>query len=94
MRITLYGAGAIGCDPAAHLGAVPEIELSIVARGETLSALRRNGIKPLSPAGEGRVPWPAVDNPAELPVQDVVSVTLRGHQAANALREIAGLAPA
>ncbi len=93
MRITLYGAGAIGCDPAAQLVAVPEIGLSIVARGEALSALRRSGIKLLSPAGEGQIPLPAVADPAELPVQDVVLVTLKGHQAASTLREITDLAP-
>jgi|GEM_PF-3099619 2-dehydropantoate 2-reductase len=94
MRIMLLGAGAIGCDLATSLGAMREIRLSIVARGETPSALRRSGIKPLSPAGEGCVPLPAAADPAELPVHDVVLVTLKGHQGADALREIASLAPA
>lgn len=43
MRITVYGAGAVGAHLAARLAASGE-DVSVVARGEHLAAMRRHGI--------------------------------------------------
>jgi 2-dehydropantoate 2-reductase len=43
MRIAILGAGAIGCYFAARLGAAGT-DVEVIARGETLEAIRRNGI--------------------------------------------------
>jgi 2-dehydropantoate 2-reductase len=91
MRVTLYGAGAIGCYLAAHLADVPGIELSLIARGASLSAIRRNGIRLIAHQGERRIAVFATDDPASLPVQDVVFITLTAHQVAPALDGIASL---
>jgi 2-dehydropantoate 2-reductase len=91
MRITLYGAGAIGCYLAAHLARVPGLELSMVARGETLAAIRRDGVRLQTAEGETRVPVHVTDDPSDLPAQDIVFVTLKGHQVPPAIAGIAGL---
>jgi 2-dehydropantoate 2-reductase len=79
MKVCIYGAGAIGGHVAARLVAKTSAEVSIIARGAHLAAIRENGIK-LRVGGEeigGRV-HAATDDPADLPVQDVVLVTLKG----------------
>ena len=91
MRVTLYGAGAIGCYLAAHLATVPGLELSVIARGATLQAIRQAGIGFFGPQGEKRVRVHATDDPASLPVQDVVFITLKAHQVDAALDGIARL---
>jgi 2-dehydropantoate 2-reductase len=44
MKVCIYGAGAIGCFIGAGLGAAGHA-LSAVARGATLDALRRHGMR-------------------------------------------------
>lgn len=90
-RICIYGAGSIGCYLGAHLARVPDLALTMVARGETLAALRQRGILLQTPEGERAVPVEATDDPAGLPPQDVVFVTLKAHQVAPALPGIAAL---
>lgn len=80
MKICIYGAGAIGGYMAVCLkqgGA----DVSVVARGAQLEAIRANGLKLLI-GGEERVArLPAAADPAELGPQDVVIVALKAHQA-------------
>jgi 2-dehydropantoate 2-reductase len=75
MRICIYGAGAIGGHLAAKLAASGQ-DVSAIARGANLQAVRKNGFKLLY--GErviaGRVR--AAEQPAELGPQDLVIVTL------------------
>lgn len=91
MRVTLFGAGAIGCYLAAHLAEVPGLDLSVIARGETLAMIRRHGVRLIGAQGEKRSTVRATDNPASLPIQDVVFITLKAHQVEDALDEIAVL---
>jgi len=76
MRICIYGAGAVGGHLAARLAAAGH-EVSVVARGAQLEAVRRNGVT--LRAGEetirGRVR--ASDRPADLGEQDIVVSTLK-----------------
>lgn len=86
MRICVYGAGAIGGHLAAKLAAAGN-EVSVVARGANLAAIRQKGIllrQGGQPAIHARVK--ASDNPADLGGQDYVIVTLK----ANALPALAG----
>lgn len=81
MKICIFGAGAIGGYLAAGLDAVEEVELSLVARGAHLAAIRERGLT-LLVGEEQRVCRPrATDNPAELGPQDYVIVCLKAHQA-------------
>ncbi|MBA8879059.1 2-dehydropantoate 2-reductase [Phyllobacterium myrsinacearum] len=80
MKICIYGAGAIGGYMAVMLkrgGA----DVSLVARGAHLDAIRQNGLKLLMDGEEIVERMPATSNPAELGVQDYVIVTLKAHQA-------------
>ncbi len=89
MRIAIYGAGAIGGHLAARLvrgGA----EVSVVARGAQLAAIRERGIRVVAPDWDGVVPVAASDDPAALGRQDAVLVTVK----APALASVAaGIAP-
>ena len=89
MKICVYGAGAIGGHLASrfHRGGA---EVSIVARGPHLAAIRANGLTVHAVDGEHNVRLQATDNTAELGPQDAVIVTVK----APALPQIAaGIGP-
>ena len=78
MKICVYGAGAVGGHIAARLAAAGS-EVCVVARGEHLAAIRRNGLK-LIRGGETTVSRvSASDKPADLGPQDFVLVTLKAN---------------
>jgi 2-dehydropantoate 2-reductase len=78
MKICIYGAGAIG----GYLGVqltLARADVSLVARGAHLAAMRTHGLK-LRIGDEERVVHPrCTDNPAELGHQDFVIVCLKAH---------------
>ena len=79
MKVCVFGAGAIGGHVAARLvrgGA----EVSVVARGATLAAIREKGITVAARDAEFRAEVAASDDPAALGPQDFVVVTVKGHQ--------------
>ncbi len=80
MKLCVFGAGAIGSHLAARLSAAGHAEISIVARGAQLDAIRKTGITLKSGKEEihGK-PAAASDDPSSLPKQDVVLVTLKAH---------------
>lgn len=91
MRVCIYGAGAIGGYLAAVLARVEGIQVSLVARGAHLAALRENGLT-LQIGGQTRtVRLAASDDPAELGPQDAVIVALKAHQAWEAAERMAPL---
>jgi 2-dehydropantoate 2-reductase len=82
MKIAIYGAGAIGGYIAALLAQSGE-EVSVIARGPHLAAIKANGLA-LDMNGERIVTHPvATDNPAELGKQDFVIVALKAHSVPN-----------
>jgi 2-dehydropantoate 2-reductase len=89
MKICIYGAGAIGSHLAARLSAAGKAEVSVIARGAQLEAIRANGITLKSGKQEihGR-PAVATDDPRSLPKQDVVFVTLKSHAASGVAAEV------
>src|SRR5665213_448737 len=76
MKVCVYGAGAIGGHLLGRL-AKSGAEVSAVARGANLAALKANGIRVETPRGEiaGRVQ--ATDDPTTLGVQDAVVVAVK-----------------
>jgi len=81
MRICIVGAGAIGGWFAAHLGHKlgDEVQLSALARGATLAALRAQGLRMESSGGARiTVPIQASDKPEDLGPQDLVVVAVKG----------------
>ncbi len=88
MKLAVFGAGAIGGFLAARLAAAGEVELSLVARGAHLAAIRERGLT-LVEGGESRTfPARATDRTEELGAQDYVLLTLKAHGAAGALDAI------
>lgn len=80
MRICVYGAGAIGGLIAARLAKAGTNEVSLVARGPHLAAMRENGLTLIDGEERFTVPVRASGDPAELGPQDHVVVTLKAHQ--------------
>jgi 2-dehydropantoate 2-reductase len=76
MRICVVGAGSIGGFIASGLGRV-NTETSVLARGATLRAIRRDGLRVESAAGTTAAPVRASDDPADLGEQDVVILAVK-----------------
>jgi len=78
MKICIYGAGAIGAYLGAELAGTGA-DLSFVARGPHLEAMKANGLTLHIGDKEKNVKVPCTDNPAELGPQDYVIMTLKAH---------------
>jgi len=90
MRVAVLGCGAIGGWLAARL-ARSGVAVSVLARGATLAALRRDGLR-LQEAGrdwQGAVP--ASDDPLELGPHDLVVVAVKGQHLKQAGPQAAAL---
>src|ERR1700754_1460046 len=82
MKICIYGAGAIGGYMGVQL-ARAGAEVSLVARGPHLEAMKKNGLK-LIIDGEERVErMNATSDPKELGPQDYVIIALKAHSVPN-----------
>ncbi len=78
-KICIFGAGAIGGYVGARLAMKGEAEVSLVARGAHLAAMKANGLQ-LRQAGETHIVRPTVtDRPAELGIQNFIILTLKAH---------------
>lgn len=91
MKICIYGAGAIGGYLAAGLSKVDAVELSVVARGKQLAAIKGQGLKLLIDGEERTCRPAATDTPSELGRQDFVIVCLKAHQAWETAEQMAPL---
>jgi 2-dehydropantoate 2-reductase len=78
MKICIVGAGAIGGFIGTKLAAAGRADVCALARGATLAALREHGWRLRSGDALTQVPTRASDNAAELGVQDVVVVAVKG----------------
>ncbi|TVP72102.1 MAG: 2-dehydropantoate 2-reductase [Rhodobacteraceae bacterium] len=78
MKICIFGAGAIGGYMGAKL-AKGGADVSLVARGPHLAAMRDKGLTLIEEEGSFTVPVTASDDPAELGPQDYVIITLKAH---------------
>jgi 2-dehydropantoate 2-reductase len=81
MRICVVGAGAIGGYLASKL-ARSGIDVSVVARGAHLEAIKRSGLTLREKGGEFVVQLAASADPMEMPSVDYVIVALKAHQVA------------
>ena len=87
MKICVYGAGAIGGYLGVQL-ARAGVDVSLVARGAHLAAMRENGLKLLI-GDEERVVYPrCTDTPAELGQQDYVIICLKAHSITGVLEQV------
>jgi 2-dehydropantoate 2-reductase len=87
MKVCIYGAGAIG----AHIGVLMKlagVDVSLIARGAHLEAIRENGLKLIINGEEKVARMPASNNAADLGQQDYVIIALKSHQAWEAAEQI------
>jgi 2-dehydropantoate 2-reductase len=96
MRICVVGAGAIGGVIAARLAATGEADVSVLARGATLAAIRDCGLRLSSPesmsAGAAIATRVAAsDDAAELGEQDFVVVAVKAQSMAGVAASVGGL---
>jgi 2-dehydropantoate 2-reductase len=92
MKFAIVGAGAIGAYLGAMLARAGE-DVTLVARGAHLRAMRENGVRIRDDAGEIRVAAKVTDDPASVGEVDVVVLTLKTHSVpaiASSLRPLLG----
>ncbi len=92
MKVCIFGAGAVGGHLAARLIAAGKDQISLIARGPHLEAIKKHGIR-LHRGDEifAGHPYAATDDPASLEPQDVVIVTLKAQALPGAAAAIKGL---
>jgi 2-dehydropantoate 2-reductase len=92
LKVCIYGTGAIGGHVATRLIAGGAAQVSVVARGAQLEAIRRRGLVLKSGGKEiSGKPVAATDDPSTLPPQDLVVVTLKAHSLPGAAESLAKL---
>ena len=75
MKICIFGAGAIGGFMGVKLAQVGA-DVSLVARGSHLEAMKKNGLRLIEEESDIKVPVMASENPKDLGPQDYVIITL------------------
>ena len=78
MRVAVLGAGAIGAyvGAALHRGGA---DVHLIARGAHLEAIRKRGVRVLSPRGDFNAMTPATDDPAEIGPVDYVFLGMKAN---------------
>lgn len=82
MRIAIVGAGAIGAWLGVHL-ANAGAEISVLARDQTLAAIRQKGLRLITDGATQTVTVKASDRAADLGVQDLVVLAVKGQALPN-----------
>lgn len=84
-NICIYGAGAIGGWIGARVAQRPNVQLSVVARGDTLRALQQHGLRLHSGEQMLQTVVKTSANPSDLGVQDLIVIAVK----APALHDVA-----
>ncbi len=94
MHIAVFGTGGVGCYFGGRLAQSKQSEVTFIARGAHLQALREFGLRVKSIKGDFVVhPAQATDNPAEVGPVDVVLVGVKArhvNEAAQAMHPMIG----
>ncbi|BBK40193.1 2-dehydropantoate 2-reductase [Allostella vacuolata] len=90
MRICIFGAGAIGGYLAAELALAGQ-EVTVIARGPHLAAIRAQGLTLLIGGERKLARVTATDDPAEAGPQDSVIITLKAHSLPPVAHQLAPL---
>ena len=88
MKITVFGAGAIGGHLAARFGQLAENRVSVVDKGEQLARIRANGIELCVGDVHYHAKVNAVDRVDALDAQDLAIVALKSHFLPGAAAEL------
>ena len=94
MRYVVYGAGAVGGVIGGHLH-LAGLPTTLVARGDHLAAIRRDGLTLDTAASVHHLEIPAAADASEVDWTDdaVVLLTVKSHQTADALDDLVAHAP-
>lgn len=84
---TIIGAGGVGGHLAVRL-ALADVPLTLIARGEHLAAIQRDGLTLETGEQRHTVRIQATDDPASLPPQDIVLVSVKASMLDAALESI------
>jgi 2-dehydropantoate 2-reductase len=90
MRICVFGAGAIGGLLAVKLAAIGE-EVTVIARGAHLAAIRTRGLRLVGEGAERVARVRAVEHAADAGDQDVVFLGMKAHQLGPVVDEVKAL---
>ena len=91
MKVCIIGAGAIGGFIGTRLAVAGRAQVSTLARGATLAALRRHGWRMNTATGPVLAPARASEGAAELGVQDLVVIAVKGPALTAVARDMAPL---
>lgn len=84
MKVCIVGAGAIGGFIGARLAASGKAQVSAIARGATLEALKRHGWRLMQGGATVQASVQATDDARALGVQDLVVIAVKGPALASA----------
>lgn len=87
MKICIVGAGAIGGLVAVRLAEIGE-DVTVVARGAHLAAIRAQGLKLLMEGSERTARVQATDRTADAGPQDLVILAMKAHQLAPIVADV------
>src|SRR6185295_3659889 len=90
MKLCIYGAGAVGGLMAAWLSRAGH-DVSVIARGAQLEAIRRSGLRVRSAGQETAFKVRAEQDPADLGPQDYVLVSVKAQSLADVAKRISPL---
>ncbi len=89
MQIAIIGAGGVGGYLAAKFTAAGQ-DVSVLARGAQLAAIRKDGLRLFDPEGDlTATPALVTDDAGALGQPDLIVVTVKAHQLADTLAQIA-----
>jgi 2-dehydropantoate 2-reductase len=89
-KVAIVGAGAIGGWMGVHL-ARAGAQISVLARGDTLQALQKNGLQLHQGGEQHTVPVKASNDAAGLGVQDLVVISVKAPALASVARQVGPL---
>ena len=87
MKICIFGAGAIGGYMGVKLAQVGT-DVSLVARGPHLEAMKKNGLRLIEGESDLTVPVTASENPKDLGFQDYLIITLKAHSVPSIIEKV------
>ena len=87
MKICIFGAGAIGGYMGVKLAQIGT-DVSLVARGPHLEAMKKNGLRLLEGESDVSVPVAASENPEDLGFQDYLIITLKAHSVPSIIEKV------
>lgn len=91
MKVCVYGAGAVGSLIAAKLSAMGHSEISLVARGQALESLQKNGIGLEIGSDRKYYSVASSSSPAALGKQDLVVIAVKQPSLNQVINDIAPL---